>query len=420
MYLSVSGPLSSFAPYLVSYLHEYNSNLTIHFSYFVSPILFVSNIFFSPFGGITDRLLGPHISIIIGLIIRCIGAFSLVYSKNIYIDYCLIVLYGLGGALSTGSVMKNIFHFYPKNRGLIMGLNMFFNSFGGAIFNMVGEMIINPNSAEVDGNKMYPYKVASRITLFFWFQIVIMTIFSLLSLLFIFAYKEEKEKNDYEKIEEQINNDNEETSKEFNINQVKEIVISWRFWRFCIILLFTSFVYFLLQTTSRVIGMQIEVKTIYLQILGTLSLVILCIFTPLWGLVSDKINFQYLLLAFNIGTTIVSISYYYCLKFTATYFIITLFVSFLGSSLSVILTPHLIKVYGMKYIIEIGGVLMISTGVSYGLSSGFAFIVQTYTSNPNLSYQIMFWLAGALGGVATFLGWFEDDRKFIPKKYISL
>ena len=101
---------------------------------------------------------------------------------------------------------------------------------------------------------------------------------------------------------------------------------AWRFWRFCIILLFTSFIYFLLQTTSRVIGIQIEVKTFYLQLLGILSLVVLCIFTPLWGLVSDKIKFQYLLFAFNIGTTFVSIIYYYCLKFTVTYFIITLFI----------------------------------------------------------------------------------------------
>ena len=417
--LSVSGPLSAFAPYLVSYLHKYNTNLTIHYSYFISPILFVSNILFAPFGGFTDRLLGAHLSIIIGTVIRCLGAFLCVFSKNLYLDYCLVVLYGLGGAVSTGSVMKNVFFYYPKNRGLIMGLNMFFSSLGGALFVLIGEMIINPHSAQVDENKMYPFEVSKRITLFFWFQILLTAVFSILSVVFIYTYKkeyveEEEQKVGMDKLEKNEENTeaNEESSKDFNIHQVKDILKSWRFLRFCIILFCTSFIYFLLQTTNRVIGMSINIKTIYLQILGILSLVILCIFTPLWGLVTDRISFKYLLLGFNIGTTIISISYYYCLKLTATYFMMTLFVSFMGAGLSVILIPHLIKVYGMKYIIEISGVMMISTGVSYGLSSGFAFIVQTYTSNPNLSYQIMFWLAGGLGGLSAFLGLFEDDCKF--------
>lgn len=67
----------------------------------------------------------------------------------------------------------------------------------------------------------------------------------------------------------------------------------------------------------------------------------------------------------------------------------------------------------MKYIIEIGGVMMISTALSYIISSGFAFIVQSYLTDPNLSYQIMFFVSGGLGVLSAFLGWFEDDSKFV-------
>ena len=159
--------------------------------------------------------------------------------------------------------------------------------------------------------------------------------------------------------------------------------------------------------------MSVNIKTIYLQVLGSLSLVVLCIFTPMWGYISDKFNFKYLLLLFNIGTAIISVSYLYCLKITVTYFIINLVVAFFGSGLAVILAPHLMKVYGMKYIIEIGGVMMISTVLSYIISSGFAFIVQSYLTDPNLSYQIMFLVSGGLAVLSTFLGWFEDDSKFV-------
>lgn len=187
-------------------------------------------------------------------------------------------------------------------------------------------------------------------------------------------------------IEEEVN---EETKKEFNINQIQKVIISWRFLRFYIILSSTSFVYLLIQLAGRVIGMSVNIDTIYLQVLGSLSLVVLCIFTPMWGYISDKFNFKYLLLLLNIGTAIISVSYLYCLKITVTYFIINLVLAFFGSGLTVILGPHLMKVYGMKYIIEIGGVMMISTALSYIISSGFAFIVQSYLTDPNLSFLRM-------------------------------
>lgn len=416
-YLSIAavGPLSAFAPYLVSYLYEFNSNLTIHYTYFIALILYITSLLFAPFGGLTDRYLGPHRSIVIGTMIKGIGAYCLITSKSLYLDYCILVFYGLGSAVSNGSVMKNVMMYYPKNRGLISGINMLFSSFGGAIFNMIGEMIINPSSAQVNDKKMYPFEVSKNITLFFIFQILVIIIFTFLSLLFIFPYEKEDNTNEEDnltmdglaEIEDVVN----EESK--NINQIKKAIKSWRFLRFCIILSCTSFVYLLLQTAGRVIGMSVNIKTIYLQVLGSLSLVVLCIFTPMWGYISDKFNFKYLLLLFNIGTAIISVSYLYCLKITVTYFIINLVVAFFGSGLAVILAPHLMKVYGMKYIIEIGGVMMISTVLSYIISSGFAFIVQSYLTDPNLSYQIMFLVSGGLAVLSTFLGWFEDDSKFV-------
>ena len=77
-----------------------------------------------------------------------------------------------------------------------MGLNMFCNSFEGAVFILI---------EEVDGNKKYPYSVAKRISLI-WFQIVIMFGFSLLSLIFIYVYTEEYSKsNNNDIIEKSIN-----------------------------------------------------------------------------------------------------------------------------------------------------------------------------------------------------------------------
>lgn len=139
---------------------------------------------------------------------------------------------------------------------------------------MVGEMIINPGSAQVNERKMYPFEVSKNIILFFIFQILVIIIFTFLSLLFIFPYEKDQNTNEEEnltmdglaEIEEEVN---EETKKEFNINQIKKVIKSWRFLRFCIILSSTSFVYLLLQLAGRVIGMSVNIDTIYLQMLGS-------------------------------------------------------------------------------------------------------------------------------------------------------
>lgn len=79
---------------------------------------------------------------------------------------------------------------------------------------------------------------------------------------------------------------------------------------------------------------------------------------------------------------------------------------------SSIFIPHIMKVFGMKYYIEIGGLIIMGIGISTSLSATFAFIINVFLNDSDLSFLIMFICEGGLATIAVFLGLFEDDTPF--------
>ncbi len=72
---------------------------------------------------------------------------------------------------------------------------------------------------------------------------------------------------------------------------------------------------------------------------------------------------------------------------------------------SSIFIPHIMKVFGMKYYIEIGWLIImgirISTSLS-ALSATFAFIINVYLNDSDLSFLIMFICGGGLATIQCF------------------
>ena len=433
-------PLSSFYPYLMSYLHYYDQKITNQHGYFIFPIISFITIISSPFGGYLYFKIGTHRAVILGTFLFTGVSVGLYFSTNLYIDYALVVLYGVGIGISSGSTSKNACHYFPKNRGLVIALCGSFFTLGIAGFNILGELIINPRSAQPDGNKIYPFEVASKIKTFFLVQVGLFCFLSLLALFFIFPYQHTSEEikqlnqdkdtnleinqgdslipDNYEPgfTEEEINDETNEkvNPNEFTFHHIKLAINSWRVWRLFIITFCLSFMVSLIQTTSRAIGINVNVRTIYLQIIGTGGFLIGCVCGPIWGVLIDKIRFRIIYCILNISIVVIGFGYYFCIYSEILYLIINLAIALPFSGFFLVLIPHIMKVFGMKYFIEITGIINLSSGISHLISAVFAFLVDTFLEkNPNLSYLITFMVGGCLSIVGAVLGFFEDDTEFI-------
>ena len=114
----------------------------------------------------------------------------------------------------------------------------------------------------------------------------------------------------------------------------------------------------------------------------------------------------------NIGSAVVGFAYYFCIFNDVTFLIATLFETVLMAGSMGSMAPHIMKVFGMKYFIEIGGIINFGVGITNTLSSVFAFFINVYLNNSDLSYAIMFIVSGGLACIAVFLGLFENEEEF--------
>lgn len=193
---------------------------------------------------------------------------------------------------------------------------------------------------------------------------------------------------------------------DYSITHISKAWKSWRVWRLFLMILFSSFGVTMILTTYRTINTRI------VQIIGTSGFIIMCVFTPLWGFLADRINFRFLLLILNIASAALSYLYYLSIFNDITFLIATLSLSAIMAGNSSIFVPHIMKVFGMKYYIEIGGLIIMGIGISSSLSATFAFIINIYLHDSDLSFLIMFICGGGLATIAVFLGLFEDDTPF--------
>ena len=83
--------------------------------------------------------------------------------------------------------------------------------------------------------------------------------------------------------------------------------------------------------------------------------------------------------------------------------------------------PHYMKVFGLKYYIEIGGVIGLSRVFMSPLCTIFIFIFGTYIAAPegkqvsDTTYLILFITTGLLNVVAAVLSLFETEEEYSPE-----
>jgi hypothetical protein len=178
--------------------------------------------------------------------------------------------------------------------------------------------------------------------------------------------------------------------------------------------LFSSPLGNILMSTWRNIGIRKGIPTRYLQDIGTYRPFISCGSTLIFSSLSDYIPFRYLYFAFSILATIVGITFCFTFQSPGWFTFIILLNSVVFSGKLSITGPHYMKVFGLKYYIEIGGVIGLSRVFMSPLCTVFIFLFDTYIAAPegaanevsDTPYIILFIVTGLLNLISAFLSLF--------------
>ena len=212
--------------------------------------------------------------------------------------------------------------------------------------------------------------------------------------------------------------------KKFNIQLIKEALKSRRVLFLFLMGLFSSPLSNFMLSTWRPIGIRKGIPTIYLQNIGTYRPFITCASTLIFSSLSDYIPFKYLYCIFSILATIVGITFCFTFQSPGWFTFIVLLNSVVFFGKISITSPHYMKVFGLKYYIEIGGVIGLSSVFMSPICTIFIFLFETYIAAPeegqtakevsDMPYIILFTTTGLLNIISAVLSLFETEEEFKP------
>ena len=268
--------------YLISFRKEYNPNLTFSHGYFLIPIMDLVLCLTSPIGGIIEDKIGGKKTILLSTSIVC-GSFLLMYfSKNIFFDYLIMCLIGIGLAVGINITRKNVCSFFLNRKALISGILFLVPGFLCAGLNIFNEKyILNPDSESPSiDNLYYKISISSNFQKLIISEIVLLAVTCILTLLLYFPNNpKETIKYGFGEIAMTDNVENIETTKN---NTSKQMKLKKAIYNIRAIKLFIMFFLFFptinfINITWRAIGIYYKINTYYLQMIGALYFPLYCL-----------------------------------------------------------------------------------------------------------------------------------------------
>lgn len=214
------------------------------------------------------------------------------------------------------------------------------------------------------------------------------------------------------------------TRKKFSLQLIKQALKSRRVLFLFLMGLFSSPLGNFLMSTWRPIGIRKGIPTIYLQNIGTYRPFITCGATLIFSTLSDYVPFRYMYFGFSILSTIIGVTFCFTFRSPGFFSFIILLNSIVFAGKMSITSPHYMKVFGLKYYIEIGGVIGLSRVFMSPLCTVFIFLFETYIAAPedgqdpaqvsDMPYIILFVTTGLLNVVSAILSLFETEELYQP------
>ena len=395
--------------YLISFRRHYNKKLDLSYSYCFIPLMHFSFSLTSPIGGFIEEKYGSRIVIILSNLILCIAFSIMYYSRDIYIDYFLMLIIGIGIGVGINITKKNACSFFMNRKALISGIIYLVNNFLCFILIFYYEIdLLNYSGATpIIDETYYKKRIFMNYQKLIIFQIKMLFFACLATLLFYFQNdpKETLKCGFNEKITNE-NNGIEKIDKNKRIirkqAKIKKAVYSFRTIKLIIMifLFFPSINY--INSFMRMNPTLYFIYAIAYNITGFISILI-------FTLIGDYISFRILFSILSILLTLMSFLFISYFDQDELYlFCGVLSTSFIRSGFRIIFDRHIMNIYGKEVFIEIWGIIRASGGISEIFGIIFNFILE----ENSYAYKVLFFTNGCFGIISLILGMTENEKKF--------
>ena len=412
--------------YYISYYAKSNPDkgITISPVYFTSAIYnFISSLTI-PFSGLFEAKIGLRLSLIIAVLFGVFNALMLKFFTLVPLYLLACGINGLSDGISS-VFLKFLCMFFPGNEGFITAFTKPFSAafiFGWYYF---GEYFVNENAVQLpEGVDFYELDIAKNVTKLS--NIILVAILSSLGLFLISTLninfsnvKEEsklisqKNKTQEELLKEEMLKKKE--SKEIYMKNIKKIFTSSIYWKFFFLTVLLAFEPTLFATSYRVLsdshGIDLRIVKTNMTISGVLG----AFFCLLAGWINDKYGLKVIMIPVGFIFGISGLFYILTLHYSSDlFFCFTVYLSnVFATIITAILFPNLVKIFGLKYVMEIYGPLgLMITLISFFCSGILTLFNSLFGTDYDLPYFILIGIGALMAVMSVLISWNINTEPF--------
>jgi len=413
--------ISQYSVYITSYFHHNQVEIDMQYGNLIMPILMLSNSIFSPLAGLIENKIGLYLSLIFSSFLLEIVLLLFINQTNVWFSFILIIFLGLSNGIGMPIPGKNLFCYYPKKGGFLGSLMTSSFILMGTTISIIGEKVINPEKYTLSkGEQFYPLEISKNYIKFYKYFLFINPFTLVLALLLIKKYDPKYE----EELIQDNNNSNTEPKIDKNIfkkdenysKNIKKAIMDKRILRLIGISTLTPFVVGFSRNTFRVYGALASISggvMQYSQLFTGFSNIFV---GPIWGYINDKYKYEIIIKILCGSCIFQSLLFSIFIKSNTIYIIYIFLGSIIMSGFMSASNLHILRVYGIKYSLEIGGVIGIFGGVFNILNALLSFIISKfYHTGEELQFAYRFiYISGIfICGIGFYLALKEKDDKFV-------
>ena len=412
--------LGHYSVYITSYFHHKQVKIDMNYGNLVMPIIIFSNSIFSPLAGYFDKKIGLYYALLLSFILLELGLLLFINQNNIWLSFLLIIFLGFSNGIGMSIPGKNLLLYYPKKGGIIGSTLSSCFFLLGTTMGILGEKIINPGQYTLKkGEQFYPLEISQNYLKYYKFILYVNPFVIMFSLLLIKKYDP---LYDEELVQEDINFNYNKNSKIFfkkdeNYSKnLKSAIINKRIWQMIGISNLTLFVYNFSKNTFRVFGALASMNGAVMQYSFIFTMFISILVGPLWGYINDKYKYEIIIKILCVCLIIQSLFFSIFIKSNIIYIIFIIFGSIIGTGFISASSLHILRVYGIKYNIEIKGIINIFSSIFNILNSSISILISRFFhTGDELKFAYRFIYLGGffICDIGAYLAFYEKDDKFI-------
>ena len=411
--------ISQYSVYITSYFHYKKVNVNMQYGNLIMPILTLSHSLFSPLAGYIETKIGLYLSLILSSLLLELVIFLFINQTSVLFSLLLIIFLGFANGIGMAIPGKNLFFYYPKKSGIIGSLMGSCFILLGTTISVIGEKVINPGKYTLaKGEQFYPYEVSKNYKTFYKYILLVNPFFLILSLLLIKKYNPEL----YNELPEEKNQNSRENSitnlkKDENyLKNIKSAIMNKRTLKLIGIRILTPFVMGFSRNTFRVYGALASISGTVMQYNQLFTGFSNVIVGPIWGFINDKYKYE-IIIKILCGSCIFQASMLFMfIKSNTIYIFCIIFGSIIMSGFMSANQLHSLRVFGIKYSLEIGGVMGIFSGIFNIVNALLSFMISKYYHTGEelqSAYRIIYLIGIIICSIGFYLAYYEKEDKFI-------